>query len=327
MRSRLAALARHLRGPRPRILTYHRVAELALDPWGLAVCPARFAEQLDVLRRRRTVLPLHELFVRLRAGSLPNNAVAVTFDDGYADNLHNAHPALTAADVPATLFLASGVVGSPSGFWWDELAHLVLARQAPVSARINLPGPALELRLGEPETADRDPAWRAWDAPRTAREGAYVALWTRFKALAPKAQVEAMAAVRAALGNGGACTADRAMSDAEVRAMTACGLVRLGGHTAHHPALPALTSTEQREEILAGRQAAERLASDQVMGFAYPYGDMCERSRAVVAECGFEWACTTDAGAPMHAASDPFALPRLTVEDLDGAAFERALAG
>ena len=305
---------------------YHRVAELVRDPWGLAVHPARFAEQLEVLVRHRTPLPLDDFVARLRADTLPADAVAVTFDDGYVDNLHHARPALAAAGVPATLFVASAMVGSPHRFWWDELTHSVLAREAPVDIAVDLSGPVFGLRFGVCEPNDHDLAWRAWHPPRTERERAYIAIWKRLKALAPKAQAETMAAFRTMLGDTGSCEADRAMTDQEVRAMASGGLVKLGGHTANHPALPTLSPADQQEEILLGRQATERLAGEGIAGFAYPYGATCETSRAAVRACGFEWACTTDPDAPMHQGSDPFALPRLAVADLGGTAFGRALA-
>lgn len=327
MRRGLAALSRRLRTarPRPRILMYHRVADLACDPWGLAVHPERFAEQLDVLARRRTPLPLDGFVAQLRAGTLPDDAVAVTFDDGYVDNLHNALPALAAAGVPATLFVASAAIGSPHGFWWDELAQLILVRDAPLDAKADLAGQVLELRLGAREPADHGAAWRAWDAPGTVRQRAYRTAWERLKALAPQPQALAMDALRAACGGPAAHAADRAMTEAEVHATAAGGLVTLGGHTAHHPALPVLPPDMQREEILLGRQAVEGLAGAPVAGFAYPYGAMCGPSRAAVASCGFEWACTTDPDAPMHRGSDLFALPRLAAADVSGAAFTRAL--
>ena len=80
------------RRPRPVILMYHRIAEALIDPWDLAVSPDRFAEQLDCLRRSRHPLRLSEFIARLRDGTLPDDAVAVTFDDGYADNFLAAKP-------------------------------------------------------------------------------------------------------------------------------------------------------------------------------------------------------------------------------------------
>src|SRR5204863_340481 len=82
----------------PLILIYHRVAAVPVDPWGLAVSPKHFAEHLDVLRRTRHPMPLATFVSRIAERTLPRNAVAITFDDGYADNLLAAKPGLDAAD-------------------------------------------------------------------------------------------------------------------------------------------------------------------------------------------------------------------------------------
>ena len=119
--------------PKPLILMYHRVAADPIDPWALAVMPSHFAEQVEVLRSTRLPLPLEEFVRRLEADKLPDNAVAVTFDDGYLDNLTNAKPLLSAAGVPATVFIATSYLGEQ--FWWDELARLLLAREGPSSLR------------------------------------------------------------------------------------------------------------------------------------------------------------------------------------------------
>src|SRR5687767_7178597 len=102
MRSFLRSARRRLRPSRPRpvILMYHRIARPSADPWGLAVRPDHFEEHLSVLRRRRSPLPMSEFVTRLEHATLPADAVAVTFDDGYVDNLLHAKPRLAAAAVP-----------------------------------------------------------------------------------------------------------------------------------------------------------------------------------------------------------------------------------
>src|SRR4051812_30294675 len=92
------------RRPRPAILMYHRIAEDTFDPWGVAVSPANFADQLDWLKRHRTPLRLLEFAEHHRRGSLPADAVALTFDDGYACNAVTAAPMLDALGIPATIF-------------------------------------------------------------------------------------------------------------------------------------------------------------------------------------------------------------------------------
>ena len=111
--------------PRPLILMYHRIADEPFDPWGNAVSPAHFKEHLEILRRTRQPLSLTEFVRGLEAGTLPNDAVALTFDDGYVDNLVGGKPHLAAAGVPATVFLATGYLGRLGEFWWDELARVV----------------------------------------------------------------------------------------------------------------------------------------------------------------------------------------------------------
>lgn len=106
------------------ILLYHRVAELESDPLELAVTPRHFDEQLAVLRDTCTPVALADVPRLLRARKLPKRPVALTFDDGYRDNLLAAKPLLERHGVPATVFVASGYVGADREFWWDELDRL-----------------------------------------------------------------------------------------------------------------------------------------------------------------------------------------------------------
>jgi O-antigen biosynthesis protein len=110
------------------ILGYHRVARDPADPHDLAVSPEAFREQLAVIRGRFRPVTLPEILTRSTAAP-PSTAgsrspgsrlrpLAVTFDDGYADVLHEALPLLERFRVPATVFVVSGSVGRRS-FPWD----------------------------------------------------------------------------------------------------------------------------------------------------------------------------------------------------------------
>src|SRR5438270_773320 len=77
---------------RPVILMYHRIADEKFDPWGLCVTPDRFANQLSWVAKNRTPVPLPEFAELHRRGVLPDNAIAVTFDDGYACTAKIAAP-------------------------------------------------------------------------------------------------------------------------------------------------------------------------------------------------------------------------------------------
>lgn len=77
--------------------------------------PERFAEHVEVIATTFRVRRLGDLLGARDA------TVAVTFDDGYRDNLYVAKPLLERHDVPATVFVVSGYLDSGVDFWWDVL--------------------------------------------------------------------------------------------------------------------------------------------------------------------------------------------------------------
>lgn len=115
------------------VLMWHRIAAPRHDPFALAVPPARFAEQLDAVRRHCRIVPLAELAAaRLPRRPLP---VAITFDDAYVDTLAAAAPELARRGLPYTVFACPGLAGT-GAFWWDVLAEAPAGRRngiAPVA--------------------------------------------------------------------------------------------------------------------------------------------------------------------------------------------------
>src|SRR5262245_38704479 len=107
------------------VLLYHRIARVSQDPWSLCVTPEHFAEHLQVLHRYQRIRLSQVGQTRSRLGC-PTLSVAITFDDGYADNLHEAARLLKCFDTPATFFLVTGYIGSAREFWWDELEKVIL---------------------------------------------------------------------------------------------------------------------------------------------------------------------------------------------------------
>src|SRR5262245_54978868 len=109
--------------PGTLVLLYHRVCNVNRDPYGIVVHPDRFAEQCDVLCRRHDVVPLEET-------SGARRQIAITFDDGYADNLEEACRLLGAAGLPAMFFITTGRIGDRTEVWWDRLEQIVLGGES-----------------------------------------------------------------------------------------------------------------------------------------------------------------------------------------------------
>src|SRR5262245_43246607 len=87
------------------ILIFHRVCARAdpLFPDELDV--ASFESRMVWVKRWFNVIPLSEAIDGLRGGQLPERPLAVTFDDGYANNAKLAAPILGRLGLPATFFI------------------------------------------------------------------------------------------------------------------------------------------------------------------------------------------------------------------------------
>src|ERR1051325_2559515 len=245
---RLAAGVRRRWSSAVGVLLYHRVQDVAADPQLLSVTPAHFSEHLEILRRYYTPISLQQLIRALREHeSLPDRSVAVTFDDGYADNCLVAKPLLTKAGVPATVFVTAGSVGARTEFWWDELERIFLEPE--------------QTRTGWNVLCDHDPG---------PRHEMYRAACQRFKAADAATRDAMMSELRASSGvEAPARDAYRAMTCAETVRLVDDGLIDVGAHTMPHAALAQLDAAAQRAEIFGSKSRLEEILGRPVATFAY----------------------------------------------------------
>lgn len=132
------ALVRRRRGDRLAILMYHGVVERALDPFCWHQLPvAAFRRQLTWVKRNMNVLPLEEALERLAERTLPPRACAITFDDGFLNNAEIAHPVLRELELPATIFLVTGMLGGDAALWPDRV-YLALRATQPAEIDVRL---------------------------------------------------------------------------------------------------------------------------------------------------------------------------------------------
>jgi peptidoglycan/xylan/chitin deacetylase (PgdA/CDA1 family) len=108
----------------PVILMYHAIGHRGESPSRYVVPADTFRRQMRWLKRRGyRVLRLEELYrLRLDYRLPPGRSVVITLDDGYLDNYTLAGPILRRLDVPATIFLVSGAVGTANR--WDTSGAL-----------------------------------------------------------------------------------------------------------------------------------------------------------------------------------------------------------
>ncbi|MGQ0613228.1 MAG: polysaccharide deacetylase family protein [Planctomycetaceae bacterium] len=278
---------------RLRVLEYHGVCPdaLAREPWVPAyfVSASRFREQMGYLRRRLRPLPLGEAVHRLRQGTLPPGAVAVTFDDGYANNLHEALPILAEHAIPATIYLATHYVETGALFPYDRIRLLRdFWRRSGLPER---PGACamkdyLTRPLDEVEALiDRD--WREAGAEPT------------------KIQRETLRPLRRdELGRFDS------------------SLLSFGAHTHRHCILRNESRERRNEEIRRSVQLAREWTGARERLFSYPNGqpgDFDEADKAALREAGVESAVSCRRGSNPPG-SDPLELRRFSIgihHDLD----------
>src|SRR5690349_9090397 len=79
--------------------------------------------QLRTLHSLANIVRLERALSDLTEGRpLPRRAVALTFDDGYRDNLAIAGPLLAKLGLPATCFLVPHALSGQVVPWWERLA-------------------------------------------------------------------------------------------------------------------------------------------------------------------------------------------------------------
>lgn len=297
------------------ILIYHVVADVSRDPFGIAVPPATFDAHMEIISKRYRPLTLSEAADAAASGSPAPRSVAVTFDDGYANNLTEALPILAKWSVPATIFVATGSVESGAEFWWDQLERLIFdAVPDPTrpALELSLNGDSLTCAASEPISIVQE-AWqwlerRGHDEIGAALE--QVQRWSgRDERLVPR-------------------ESHRPMTVEELRAISAHPLIEVGAHTRWHPKLSARELVAQREEIERSRVDLVRWLGGPPESFAYPFGrpavDYSEKTVAIVRELGFRRAVSARPGLADRSGA-PYELPRFFATNREPDDFERWL--
>ncbi|MFQ5528719.1 MAG: polysaccharide deacetylase family protein [Gemmatimonadota bacterium] len=280
------------------VLLYHRIADPASapggDPWRLCVDPATFAGHMEIIADLGGVVPLGAIADTLARGETPQGQIAVTFDDGYQDNLVCGLQVLDRLSIPATVFLVSGECGRV--FWWDRLASLLQNAD-----------PSKPLRL---DTAGGSVEWRGVAGRKALRDRVAQAL----SVLEPAERDVLLDQLAETWEVDGIPDLPRAMTWQEVRSLVESGLVEPGGHTVTHPPLADIDCDRARAEIMTGRSELQSRLGRPLGAFAYPHGSTGARIRELVRDAGYRLACHTSRG-PVRPRTDPLHVPRVWVHN------------
>ena len=279
-RSTLAAITSTGTTARLAILTFHQVPA-EIDSMAPAVAPAGlFRRQMTWLRDYCHVLPLPEAAARLRAGTLPARAAAITFDDGYENNYTVAAPILKDLGLPATFFIATGPV--EQGIMWNDVVietfrHATGVVRIPVDAG----GSPISVRN---ESDRRNGCVRLVDMLKyKSLDDRWNLACRLFEMNCPDRQMPRLM-----------------MTRKQVKQLAEMGF-DIGAHSVNHAILRELEPSRSSDEITESRDWVAGATGIRPVSFAYPNGrpgvDFGDREESLVEQAGFEvavstrWAC------------------------------------
>jgi peptidoglycan/xylan/chitin deacetylase (PgdA/CDA1 family) len=295
------------------ILMYHSIGKPNLLGPALRVSAKNFSAQLNYLSRHFQIVSLESAVRMIQRGeALPENAAALTFDDGFRDNYEIAFPMLRERRLPATFFVAAEPVSRRRSLWNYKLIFWM------ANSRARL----LEFSRGE--FAESSPIIFDLTSARRRRR-ALRAVLSRLCRATPDRRERLLGDIAERLGF--ARDADPfdelpMLTPEQLREMAAAGIT-IGSHTVTHPALSYLRREEALGELVESKKILEAMLERPVRSFAYPFGErehFNAETMDLAREAGYEAACTTVRGIN-RAGADPLALLRVGVQDDPPAVF------
>lgn len=241
------------------ILCFHRVADPAHGGRSMmAVSPEDLQKTLELVGATHDFVSLADI---QRPSGSPR--AVVTFDDGYADNLHTAAPLLGEAGIPATFFLSTGYIGSELLYPPDAIDGVCDAPDlSTLSGDFSCQGEYFEV-LERLVALPREKFWRVLSA--------------------------ASDAVKERVLSGDPLR--RPMTMPEVRELAGLPGVSLGPHTTSHRRLTSLDGAEASAEVGESTEWFASQGLEPIPYFAYPFGqphDVSAHLSATMRGSGYE---------------------------------------
>ena len=291
--------ASRVASPGAVILMYHSITEdPALTAWSIGVSQPRaaFEAHIRALAERFNPVSIDDVTDFASGGRrLPKKSVAVTFDDGFADNYDVVLPILTRYSVPATFYLLAGAVetGNPPWYcrirhaigttrlseWTDSESGVVRKIQGDSSREIAL---NVAFGIGAGKSGSAQEQWvsdmeKSLDVDPLQQESRFMMTWDQARALKQAGHT-------------------------------------IGAHTLTHPNLAHVSTSEARSEIAGSKTAIEKSLGEPVQHFSYPHPALDPEWNAatveITREIGFRSAVVTASGR-VRPGDDPLELRRI----------------
>ncbi len=259
---------------------------------------ALFETQITCLRRWLT--PIDDSAVAgwlTRQGTLDDDSLLITFDDGYRDNLTTAAPILEQLGMRGVIFIATDYIGTGKHFWWIRLSDVMRAISPDAWKRL-LPRSPCDILTQIISQEDLD----TWDSRVRARRLVATAM-TSDSTLESFLDLLEHETPSVTIGS------KPLLTWGEISTMHARGF-SFGGHTHSHPRLSRLPREAIRSELTVCKEILEERLGQPICSIAYPTGDYDHRVVEEMNATTYRLAFGTSPGI-ITRDSCPFTLPRL----------------
>jgi len=280
------------------ILIYHRVDDPKIYPW--AMNPIRikhFEKEIEYLSNKYNVISLDFLVQIIRERrSIPNKAAVITFDDGFKDNYLNAYPILKKYNVPSTIFITTGRIGTTELFWRDKINYALWSTSKD-KIHSNILGDVLlqtMLQRRQAASAIKGTLENMLECERN------IFIERFLKDLKVKIPPELSKSFM--------------LSWDEVTEMSNNG-VEIGSHSVSHPNLVSIPLEEAKREIINSKNCIEEKLDKSINAFAYPYGksdSYNEATKKIVKASGYTHAVICASFSLVRSDTDIYELERIS---------------
>lgn len=305
----LLALTDRLAPRRLTILAGHCVTapSNASLPKDMKIEGEKLRALLEVLARRCDLVTVGEGVRALATGS-GRSQVALSMDDGYADNRTHLLPLLESLGARATVYVETRPLDERRVNWTHKLFACFDAIGGPES---------FVLRFTEIARDKAGNILLAQLVPHGSADAYHVKRVLKYE-FDPAERDRAIDVLCAELGVDERAICDELyMTWDDVRALDASGRVEIGGHTVSHAILSKLAGDAQRAEVAGSRESIAKGLGKRAESFAYPFGrrwDWNDGAAIAARDAGFASATTTHAGTNL-AEADRFRLKRIMIDE------------
>jgi peptidoglycan/xylan/chitin deacetylase (PgdA/CDA1 family) len=266
------------------VIMYHGIIKdpLMVNEWCF-VDEHSFRTQIAYLKKHFEIISLSEAVERMRSGAIKRPTAVITFDDGYQNNFDVAFPILLRERIPATIFLATGLINTNDTVWYCRL-NIALSQ----TRRLYIEWNGFKFDLS---TLDL-------------KAKASAAIQESVKKLEHSQLMTTMRNIILQLDEDPDYLIEkdspfRMLDETAIVEMAGSGLIEFGAHTHHHTILSQLSDNERYNEIRQSIDTVYELTGRPCRYFAYPNGRAEDYNAKTIRDletCGIQIAVTTIPG-------------------------------